>query len=34
VYLALGHDAASWEHPAFRHLVVEGTRWLLDHSAD
>ena len=32
-YLALGHDRASWEHPAFKHLVVEGTRWLLSHAA-
>ncbi|MGI8424139.1 MAG: ThuA domain-containing protein [Chloroflexota bacterium] len=31
-YLALGHDRVTWEHPAFRHLVVEGTRWLLDQT--
>ena len=30
VYLALGHDSASWDHPAFRQLVVNGVRWLLE----
>lgn len=29
-YLALGHDAAAWDHPAFKQLVVNGMRWLLD----
>ena len=33
-YLALGHDGATWEHPAFRRLVVEGTRWLLDQTTN
>jgi type 1 glutamine amidotransferase len=27
LYIALGHDAATFEHPAFRRLVVQGLRW-------
>jgi len=26
-YNALGHDAAAFNHPAFRQLVVQGARW-------
>lgn len=32
-YLALGHDRATWDHPAFKQLVVNGARWLLDQTS-
>jgi type 1 glutamine amidotransferase len=31
-YLALGHNSTTWDHPAFRHLVTHGARWLVDQT--
>ena len=31
-YLAPGHDRATWDHPAFKHLVVEGAKWLVEQT--
>jgi type 1 glutamine amidotransferase len=31
--IALGHDQASWDHPSFKHIVVEGARWLLGQTS-
>ncbi|HEV2123824.1 MAG TPA: ThuA domain-containing protein [Chloroflexota bacterium] len=31
-YLALGHDQATWDHPAFKQLVVNGARWLFEQT--
>ncbi|MBN1640860.1 MAG: ThuA domain-containing protein [Anaerolineae bacterium] len=27
LYIALGHDAATYAHPAFRQMVIQGLRW-------
>src|SRR5581483_4866283 len=31
-YCALGHDLASWDHPAFRQLMVGGVGWLVNQA--